>query len=53
MSLSNFDTTMLPRIGYAWLLALAIVMASMILYAIVTKIENKIKNRKEKRNGRN
>ena len=49
MSLSNFDVSMLPRIAYAWMLALAIVMASAIINVIVTKIENKIKNKR--RNG--
>ena len=49
MSLSNFDTSMLPRIGYALLLGIAMMVAAYLLVRLWDATELAIKNRKTRR----
>lgn len=49
MSLSNFDTSMLPRIGYAWLLAIAMMLGAYLSVKLWDAAELAIKNRKTRR----
>ena len=50
MALSNFDTSMLPRVGYAFLLGLAIMFLSAVLVQIWTVGEHHIRKHCKKGN---
>lgn len=43
LALSNFDTSMLPRVGYAFLLEIAIMLVSAVLVQVWTVGEHHIK----------
>lgn len=49
MSWSNFDTSMLPRIGYACLLGIAMMVAAYLIVKLWDAAELAIKNRKTRR----
>lgn len=50
MALSNFDVSMLPRVGYAFLLGIAIILASYILVRIWEIGEHHIKKHCKRKN---